>query len=167
MTVTMPCGILMRSIWTSSWRCPYVPRTSLKRRQTSGVISPRSYLPNTSTNSSMSCSSAKSRPRAPERFRVVSYGHTLTSSAPQRDGAVRRSQRFPESDTTSPTTRTPGTPSGGAGDPRSASLPVQIHSSRVDAPHTMRCSRIRRPAVRDELPHDVATAAEAHHRRQA
>ena len=113
----------------------------------------------TSTNSSISCSSAKSRRARPRVFEssataithLVGLQRDLHSPQPVLPQLTRlhrllgrplplRGCRRPEV----------GKPSG------------QIHSSRVDAPHDGG-SRIRRPAVCDELPHDVVTAAEAHH----
>ena len=50
---------------------------------------------------------------------------------------VRRSQRFPQLTRLHRLLGRRLPLRAGAGDPRSASLPVQIHSSRVDAPHTI------------------------------
>ncbi len=49
-----PCGILMRCMWTSACRCPYVPWSSRKWRHASAPISPRSNLPSMARNSSRS-----------------------------------------------------------------------------------------------------------------
>ncbi len=88
--VTIPCGILIRIIWTLSCRWPYVPRTRRNFRQASADNSPRSYFSSLSTNSSMSRSSAKDRRARPNVVSsIAAIPHLTPGTGRTRSGRTQ------------------------------------------------------------------------------
>ena len=145
----------MRSIWTSSCRCPYVPRTSRNRRHWSAGISP-ALEPGQHLDELVDVVLArKIQARTPQRLRVIDCGHTSPRLLPSVSASASRTR------TTSPTdddtrdaggrfSRTRSSGDGAGPDPL---------VRRVDAPQTIAAGVRGIPATRNQRLRELTPAA--------